>query len=340
MTEDVVANTAWLVLATAYGADSLLGDNAYPLHPVRLIGRTIALLERGLRALGLSGLAGGALLAAATVAAVLGVYTQLRWLCGVWHPAAAFALDAFVVYSCLALKDMARHALPVAAALEAGDLPAARAAVQGIVGRDAAVLDAAGVARAAVESVAESFVDGFYAPVCWFTAGAVLAGVVGAQTVPWAVGAALVYRVVNTLDSMVGYRDARYLFFGRVSARTDDALNFVPARLSLPLLAAAAAVCRLDFRAGWRVALRDRLKHESPNSAHAESFAAGALGLRLGGPTQYADGPVDKPWIGDGSAAARPVHIRDVCRLVRWGGALSVAACVVLLIAAGGAWGR
>src|ERR1035437_8466628 len=135
-------DAAWIVLVGAYGLDSLVGDPAYPLHPVRLIGRAIALLERALRAMRLSGIMGGALLACAMLLLVLGVYVELRRLCELAHPYAAVAFDVFVVYSCLALKDMARHALPVAVALDAGDLPSARAAVQRIVGRDAAVLDA------------------------------------------------------------------------------------------------------------------------------------------------------------------------------------------------------
>ena len=333
-------DAAWIVLAGAYGVDSLVGDPVYSLHPVRLIGRAVAWLERGLRALRLSGILGGAWLAIAMLLLVLGVYVALRRFFGGLHPYAAVALDVFIVYSCLALKDMALHARPVAAALEAGDVPAARAAVQRVVGRDAAVLDAPGVARAAVESVAESFVDGFFAPVCWFLAAAVVAGLAGAEVLPWAVGATLAHRTINTLDSMVGYRDERYLLFGRVSARLDDAVNFIPARLSLPLLFAAAGFCRLDARAGWRVACRDRLKHESPNAAHAESFAAGALGLRLGGPLQYPDGPVDKPWIGDGTPEARPSHIRDVCRLVQWAGALAVGVSVLCVWAASGGSGR
>lgn len=326
---------AWIVLAAAYGVDCLIGDPTYRLHPVRLIGRAVALLERALRAARLSGLFGGALLAVITLLVVLGVYVALRQLCVAVHPYAAFAVDTFVVYSCLALKDMAGHALPVAAALEANDLPSARTAVQRIVGRDVAVLDAAGVARAAVESVAESFVDGFLAPVGWFLAAALLAGVASVEVLPWAVGATLALRTINTLDSMVGYRDERYLLFGRVSARLDDAVNFVPARLSLPLLFVAAGASGLDARAGWRVACRDRLKHESPNAAHAESFAAGALGLRLGGPLQYPDGPVEKPWIGDGTPEAQPKHIRDACRLVQWAGALAVSVSVLGMLAAG-----
>lgn len=333
-------DAAWIVLAGAYGVDSAFGDPVYALHPVRLIGRAVTLLERGLRGLRLSGILGGALLAMTTLLVVLGIYWALRQLCVAVHPYAAFVFDTFIVYSCVALKDMVRHALPVAAALEAGDLPSARVAVQRVVGRDVAVLDAPGVARAAVESVAESFVDGFLAPVWWFLVAALLAGVAGVEVLPWAVGATLAHRTINTLDSMVGYRDERYLLFGRVSARLDDAVNLIPARLSLPLLFTAAGACRLNARAGWRVACRDRLKHESPNAAHAESFAAGALGLRLGGPLQYPDGPVEKPWIGDGTADAQPNHIRDACRLVQWAGALAVVVSVMCMLAAGRVYNR
>jgi adenosylcobinamide-phosphate synthase len=324
-----------LVLLAAYGADCFFGDPAYPLHPVRLIGRCIPSVERRLRASGYAGIRGGALLVAAMLLIVLGAYLVVRMFCGAVHPAALFALDVFVVYSCVALKDMERHALPVASALDAQDLSAARAAVQRIVGRDAAVLDAPGVARAAVESVAESFVDGFFAPLCWFVAGATFAALMGADIIVWAVGATLAYRTVNTLDSTVGYRDERYLRFGRISARLDDALNYVPARLSLAPLYVAAYVGCMDARAGWTIALRDRLKHESPNAAHAESFVAGALGLRLGGPLQYPDGAVEKPWLGDGTPDAGPAHIRAVCHLVQWTGGVSVAAAALLLLAMG-----
>jgi adenosylcobinamide-phosphate synthase len=258
-------------------------------------------------------------------------YLLLRSLCFRAHPYAAVACDLWVVYSCLALQDMVHHARPVATALEAGDLPAARTAVQRIVGRDAAVLDAPGVARAAVESVAESFVDGFFAPVCWFVTGALVAHVAGVDPLRSAILTMLVYRTVNTLDSMVGYRDERYLLFGRCSARLDDVLNFIPARLSLLILSLAASSCRLDSRSGWRVARRDRLKHESPNSAHTESFAAGALGLKLGGPLRYDDGLLEKPWLGDGTPLAQPGDIRTVCRFMQWAGAWSIAAGVLAL---------
>jgi adenosylcobinamide-phosphate synthase len=134
---------------------------------------------------------------------------------------------------------------------------------------------------------------------------------------------------------MVGYRNDRYLLFGRASAKLDDMLNFIPARLAAPVLFVASAMCGLNGRAGWRTALRDRLKHESPNSAHTESFAAGALGIRLGGPLQYPDGRVEKPWMGDGTPDATAKDILSVCRLVLCAGWISALACMALLLILG-----
>jgi len=237
-----------------------------------------------------------------------------------------------MVYSCVALRDLMKHAKPIIEALDMTNLPAARKALQEIVGRDASVLDAHGVARAAVESVSEGFLDGVFSPMIWYVFGAAYAFLAHLSPLPWAVTAMLVYRATNTLDSMVGYQNERYLRFGRVSAKLDDVLNFIPARLAVPVLFVASAVCGLNSRAGWQTALRDRLKHESPNSAHTESFAAGALGLRLGGPLRYPDGNVEKPWLGDGSPDATAKDIRSVCRLVLCAGWISMLVCVGLLL--------
>ncbi|MDD5706639.1 MAG: adenosylcobinamide-phosphate synthase CbiB [Kiritimatiellae bacterium] len=321
-------NTAAIVLLAAGALDWLLGDPVYAAHPVRLLGQLIGHLDRALRRR-FDGIGGGLLLVLMVWLAALVSYLAPRLLMHAIHPWLAWTWDVFVVYSCLALKDMIRHARPIAAALDAADLATARALVGRIVGRDPAALDAAGVARAAVESVAESFVDGFLAPVCWFAAGCWLARWWGLPATPVAVGAALLYRTSNTMDSMVGYRDETYILFGRAAARLDDAMNFIPARLSLPVLTLAAALGGLNAVQGWRTGWRDRLKHASPNSAHAESVVAGAQGLCLGGPTRYADGLEDKPWLGDGTADANAGHVGQVCRLVTIAGALT------LLLAAG-----
>lgn len=324
-----------LLLLAAFVLDLLLGDPRYLLHPVRIIGHTISLMEKVLRSLRCSGILGGGLLAAAVLAIVVLSYWGLRHLLGLLHTRVAIVFDLFMVYSCIALRDLLKHAKPIAEALEKDDSPEARKAVQKIVGRDAAVLDAPGVARAAVESVSEGFLDGVFAPLCWYVFGAGCAFLAHLSPLPWAVTAVLVYRAANTLDSMVGFQNKRYLYFGRVSAKLDDVLNFIPARLALPVLFMASVVCGLNSRGGWKTALRDRLNHQSPNSAHTESFAAGALGIRLGGPLQYPDGKVEKPWMGDGSSDATGKDILSVCRLVLCAGWISMLVSVAVLLILG-----
>lgn len=323
--------SATIVLLIAVFLDLLLGDPVYRLHPVRMIGGLSATLERGLRRLGLAGVGGGVLLMGAVLMAVLGTYLAVRYAAGRLYAGLGVALDIYVVYSCIALRDMVAHARPVASALKQGDSEAARRLLRQIVGRDVTALNEEGMARATVESVAESFVDGFLAPLFWFLVAAIGAGLAGAQPPAFATAAIVAYRCVNTLDSMVGYRNDRYRLFGRAAARTDDALNFFPARLSPALLWFGASVLGLNARDGWRTALRDRLKHASPNSAHAESFVAGALGLRLGGPTVYPHGTVDRPWLGAGSEITQPQHIGLVCRLTLTTGLVSTALAVLAL---------
>ncbi|OGV68611.1 MAG: cobalamin biosynthesis protein CobD [Lentisphaerae bacterium RIFOXYA12_FULL_48_11] len=324
-----------MVLIVAFVIDWLMGDPLYLLHPVRIIGHTISLMEKFLRSLRCSGVLGGGLLAITVLTIIVFSYWGLRHVLGLCHPWLAVAFDIFMVYSCVALRDLLKHAKTVAEALEKDNLPEARKAVQRMVGRDAAVLDVHGVARAAVESVAEGLLDGVFSPLNWYVIGAGCALLVHVSPVPWAVTAMLVYRATNTLDSMVGYQNERYLYFGRVSAKLDDMLNFVPARLSVPVLFVASIVCGLNSRAGWKTALRDRLKHPSPNSAHPESFAAGALCIRIGGPLQYHDGMDDKPWLGDGSQDATGKDILSVCRLVMFAGWISMFASVVFLLILG-----
>ncbi|MFW5803570.1 MAG: CobD/CbiB family cobalamin biosynthesis protein, partial [Verrucomicrobiota bacterium] len=225
---------------------------------------------------------------------------------------------------------------PIGQALAKDDAHEAARRLQRIVARDAARLDRSGLIRAAVESVAEGFVDGFLAPLFWFGAAGAAAAATGANSPQvWAVGAVLAFRSVNTLDSMVGYRNKRYLRFGRASARLDDAANFIPARLSIPVLWLAAEILRLPAGRGWQTALRDRLKHASPNSAHAESFVAGVLGIRLGGPTVYSYGTVSKPWLGKGEGEPRIRDIESACALVLVAGVVAVLVTALLLTTLG-----
>lgn len=231
---------------------------------------------------------------------------------------AAHSRFGWWVLAVAAVPGLAQHSLylhvrPVASALARGDLASARIAVGYIVGRDTARLDPPGVARAAIESLAESFCDGVAAPLFWLLIG----GLPGL----WA------YKAINTADSLIGHREPRWRAFGRAAARTDDLLNLVPARLSGVLLCLAAG-------RGWRTLWHDAGNNASPNAGWPEAAMAGALGLRLAGPIAY-DGAVhDKPWIGNGRAEA---GARDIRR----GLALYVRACGLLWLIAGGvAWLR
>ncbi|MDO9368715.1 MAG: adenosylcobinamide-phosphate synthase CbiB [Sphingopyxis sp.] len=220
---------------------------------------------------------------------------------------------ALLAWPALAQRSLFDHVRAVGERIDAGDLPAARAAVGLIVGRDTETLDEAGVARAAIESLAESFCDGVTAPLFWL----LLLGLPGI----WA------YKAINTADSLIGHREERWRAFGWAAARTDDLANWIPARLSGLILSLAGG-------GGWRVLWRDARKHDSPNAGWPEAAMAGALGLRLAGPIAYDGAMHDKPWIGDGYTDASG---GDIDRAL----VLFVRACLLLwLIAGGAAWLR
>jgi adenosylcobinamide-phosphate synthase len=270
---------------------------------------------------------GGLVLLLATQTAVVGFYLIFNSVMAGY----ALVLAIFVVYSSLSVQDLIKHGRAVMIALERGDLSQARNAVQMMIGRDAKVLDEHGVARAAVESLAENFVDGFLAPLFWFTIGALLADKIGLE--PEILGCALIliYKTTNTLDSMVGYKNEKYLKFGKTSAQLDDILNVVPARMSIPIIAFSALICSLD---GWQALLvgwKDRLKHSSPNAGHAEAAMAGALHIQLNGPGIYPHGKVDKPWLGEGTRYVTATHLKQSSYLVLTAAFVSTVLCLVAL---------
>ncbi len=243
--------------------------------------------------------AGGAWIAATGVGALLG---SAGWL-GV----------ALLAWPGIAQRSLDDHVRAVAVALEDGDLPGARFAVARIVGRDVAALDEAGVARAAIESLAESFCDGIAAPTCWLLA----LGLPGL----WA------YKGINTADSLIGHREPRWRAFGWAAARIDDGANLIPARLGAVLICLAGG-------GGWRVMRRDARRHASPNAGWTEAAMAGALGLKLAGPVAYDGVIADKPWIGDGRIGATGRDVRRALAVYR-------RACALLWIVAGViAWAR
>ncbi|MDF0488723.1 adenosylcobinamide-phosphate synthase CbiB [Sphingomonas sp. H39-1-10] len=247
--------------------------------------------------LGLIAIVGGGAFALQRAAALTGAW---GWL-----------VCALLAAPGLAQRSLFDHVRAVQIALRNDDLDTARRAVAMIVGRDTHALDTAGVARAAIESLAESFCDAVAAPLFWL----LVAGLPGL----W------VYKAVNTADSLVGHREPRWRAFGWAAARTDDSLNLIPARLGGVLL------CVVGAR-GWRVLWRDAGKHASPNAGWTEAAMAGALGLSLAGPIAYDTVVALKPWIGDGR---READARDIGRAL----ALYVRACLALWLIAGGvAW--
>ena len=295
--------TALAVLG-GFGLDLLLADPAWMPHPVVGMGRAIAALEKRLRRLFPATPAGeraaGRVLAAALPLGTFALAAGALALAYRLHPAAGFALETLWCWQALALRGLADESGKVYVQLAKGDLPAARRAVGRIVGRDTGSLTAAGVTKAAVETVAENFSDGVAAPLFYLLIGGAPLG--------------LAYKAVNTMDSMVGYKNKTYLHFGRAAARLDDAANFLPSRLAALLWIGAAGLAGFDGRGAWRIWRRDRLRHASPNSAQTESACAGALGVQLAGPAWYFGEYYDKPTIGDDT---RPVEPADILRADR-----------------------
>jgi len=305
-----------IVLWMGFLLDVFMGDPEYRFHPIRLMGRGIALGEKWLRKLHLATRPGGIVLALGVAGVSLTAFLLVsRILNGIYAPL-GFLFHVFVCFSCLALRDLTVHLNPVVDALEAGDLEASRQHVSRVVGRDVSVLDEKGVCRAAVETLAENFIDGFVSPLFWFMVGGMTGWFLGAQPVLFALGAMLLFKVVSTMDSMVGYKNERYEALGWTGARLDDIMNFVPARLSFLFLFLGAMLTGHNGVKGIKIGFRDRLKHESPNSAHGESFMAGALGIRLAGPATYGKSTKDKPWLGEGLGDATPSDIVKVMWLL------------------------
>ncbi len=321
-----------IIILLAFLLDLILGDPRYRLHPIRLMGLCIGFFTPVLKRVGLGRRGGGILLVAMTGLIFSGAFLSIHLLFYALLPFAAIAFDLFVCYSCLALKDLVTHTELVTRALEQGNLPDARTSVAMVVGRDVQFLDERGISRAAIETLAENFVDGFLSPLFWYVVGGIFGHIAGFSAVPSGLLFMIVFKVASTLDSMVGYKDAAFLEFGWAGARLDDVMNFIPARLSLFILWAGAWFSNLKAKKGMQTALRDRLKHASPNSAHAESFVAGALHIRLGGPTAYPSGIKDKPWLGEGNPDPTPSQIRQTASLLIRTACLAVTVAVVMLI--------
>ena len=292
-------------LAAAFGLDLILGDPQWLPHPVRWIGRLIGRLDAALgdptlppaaqrlRGLGLwcavltavTGAVGLALILAAAAGAI-------------WHQLVAITL----AYTSLSVRSLHLESRRVIEALEADDLSRARTALAMIVSRDTTDLEPPDILRAVLETVAENITDGITAPLFFCALGGPIA--------------ALGFKAVNTMDSMIGYENPRYRYFGWFAARADDAANWVPARLTGLLITASAGLSGLDSRRAWRTLRRDAAKMKSPNAGYSEAAAAGALGIQLGGVNRYFGQPVEKPRLGDPLREPDPTTYRRLIRLL------------------------
>ena len=286
--------------------DCAIGDPAWLLHPVVLIGKLISLSEKGLRHIFPKTDRGAfrAGLVMAILVPLLSAVVSFGILFGLYllSPWAYFAMSSIMCWQCFAARCLAKEAGKVVKALETDGLAAGRKQVSMLVGRDTERLSEAQVLKATVETVAENASDGVIAPMLFM----LLFGAVGG----------FFYKAINTMDSMVGYKNDRYLYFGRAAAKLDDAANFLPARLSALAMIAAAPILKLDGRNAFRIWKRDRRKHASPNSAQTESVAAGALHIELAGPASYFGKVLEKPTIGDSDRPIEPVDVRRTSKLM------------------------
>ncbi|MFO7859598.1 MAG: adenosylcobinamide-phosphate synthase CbiB [Desulfosalsimonas sp.] len=294
-------SAAWII-AAALALDLLMGDPSRLPHPVRLMGAAAARLEKPFRAFLPNQFTAGLAFAAVLVSGTYVITLAGVLLARLAHPAAGTVLEILLVYTCICPRCLYDEAGKVHQAIAAGRLDQARVLIAMLVSRDTANMDESAISRAAIETVAENFVDGVLSPLFF-------AAILGAP-------GAMAFKMISTLDSMVGYRTEKYEQFGKVAARLDDAANWIPARLCVPIISLAAAlVCKTGRRA-FKTSVSEGGNHKSPNAGRPEAAFAGALGVRLIGPGIYHGRLVEKPWIGADFSLPGPGHILPACRLM------------------------
>ncbi|MEI3176629.1 MAG: adenosylcobinamide-phosphate synthase CbiB [Lachnospiraceae bacterium] len=298
--------TIVFALGIGFVLDALFGDPHWLPHPVVLIGKWISFLEKQLRRLFPKTpggeRAGGTVLVLLVLLASAAVPWGILWLAGLVHPYLRFAVECFMCYQILAARSLKTESMRVYRKLQEGNLEESRKAVSWIVGRDTENLTMEGVSKAAVETVAENTSDGVIAPMLYLALGGPVLG--------------FFYKAVNTMDSMIAYKNDRYLYFGRTAAYLDDVFNYIPARLSGLFMILASAILGFDGKNAWRIFKRDRYNHASPNSAQTEAVCAGALDVQLAGDAWYFGVLHKKKTIGDPIRQVEPEDIRRANRLM------------------------
>lgn len=304
-----------IVISIAFVLDIILGDPVFLYHPVRIMGKMITHLEKLTRKHFTARKAGFVLVVMmvpvwfAVPAVFIMFFYSLNRIAGI-------AAESFICYQMIAVHDLYRESYRVYRALKDKDTELARKYVSMIVGRDTERLDECGIAKAAVETVAENTSDGIVAPLFYMAFGG------GAL--------AVCYKAINTMDSMVGYKNEKYIDFGFSAAKLDDAANYIPARLSAVLMIAAVYLLKYDYKNAWRIFKRDRYNHKSPNSAQTEAVCAGALGLKLAGDAWYFGKLYEKPYIGDFIKEAEPYDIVRADKLMVVTSVLMTALVIII----------
>jgi adenosylcobinamide-phosphate synthase len=288
-----------LNIALAYFLDIVLGDPRWLPHPVKIMGRSITFLEKRLRSgqqAKILRIRGTALTLIVVGASAFSAYLVLAFMRKI-NPVAGSATWVFLAYTCLATKDLLVHARAISREIKVGNIFAAQKKLSRIVGRDTELLSESEIIKATVESIAENTNDGIIAPLFYLILGGPVLGIV--------------YKAANTLDSMVGHKDEKYMHFGWFSARLDDIANFIPARISGLLIAISSFISGKDSKNSLKVMRKDGNKHPSPNAGFPEAAMAGALGIKLGGPSTYEGRLCIKPYIGEDKGSLQLSLIED-----------------------------
>lgn len=302
--------------------DLLLGDPYWLPHPIRWIGNLIAKLEKRLLDETMDekkkfrrGIWMVMLVLVSTVVVVMCVLAGSYWV----HPYAGMVVETVMTYQILATKCLKVESMKVYQCLKNQDVDAARKAVSMIVGRDTACLNEEGIAKAAIETVAENTSDGVIAPMLYTALGGPILG--------------FLYKAVNTMDSMIGYKNEKYMYFGRAAAKVDDFVNYIPARISAYLMIASSFIGgkRFSGKQAFYIYKRDNRKHASPNSAQTESVCAGALGIQLAGDASYFGKVVKKPYIGEPFRKVECEDIKRANRLMYQTAWMCEGICIVLM---------
>ncbi len=311
----------WLIIPAAYTLDAVLGDPPSWPHPIRWMGKSIEVLEPVCRKWMKNDIIAGLLFALTLIMVWWGGTAAISHVAYGLHPGVGFGLEVILIYYCLSARSLSDAGMEIHRLLAQGRVDDARSALAMIVGRDVNHYQEQEIARAAVETVAENFVDGVLSPLLFAAIG-------GAPL-------AVAYKMINTMDSMVGYKNDRYLRFGRAAARIDDIANFIPARLSVPIIALATELLAPgNGRQALQTAKAEGRRHSSPNAGYPEAAFAGALAVKLNGPNYYGGVLVEKPYIGAAFGVAGVAHIRKGCQLMMLSAVLSMALAWMVWVAA------